>query len=444
VSLSPDVQPDDLSVKAEYANFLEHTCLDEIRPGAKLDMTMPNQYQFLEAQIEAHSQRPGVEQEQALRYEEAVGRWYDEVYLPVAQTICQQDILRDFPGRTETDLYVWLSQHQQALAQKLGHAIEIGAAAADLVAQFSPTLPHIFARTKERLLDAVTPDQLEAGPTPGRWRRERLATRQANCLFADILVAISGAEIGWRAMEQALEVARREGGQLHGLHVLSPEARENNETVQKIQAEFKRYCQAGSLQGELVIKAGGVVRQLCEQARWADLVVVSLAHPPASKPLARLGSKFSTLLRRCPRSVLVVPTLPHLPSQEEQPQEMKRALLAYDGSPKANEALFMAARLAASEHWNLALTVLTVTEGDRLTEETLAQAQKYLEGCGVQATFIQQRGPVAEVILKTAATCESNLIILGSYGFNPVLEIMLGSTVDQVLRASRQPVLVCR
>jgi nucleotide-binding universal stress UspA family protein len=33
---------------------------------------------------------------------------------------------------------------------------------------------------------------------------------------------------------------------------------------------------------------------------------------------------------------------------------------------------------------------------------------------------------------------------MGSYGFSPVLEVALGSTVDQVLRRSRQPVLVCR
>jgi nucleotide-binding universal stress UspA family protein len=444
VSLSPDVQPDDLLVKAEYANFLERTNLDEIRPGANLDMTIPNQYHFLEEQIAAHGQRLSVEPGQELRYEEAAGRWYDEVYLPVVQTICRQGLLPDFPGRTEADLYVWLSQHQGVLAQQLGHTIEAGAAAADLVAQFSPTLPHVFARTKEKLLDAVTPDQLEAGPAPGRWRTERLATRQADCLFADVLVPISGEENGWRAMEQALAVARREGGRLHGLHVVSSEARRNSAAVQKIEAEFKGRCQAAGLPGELVVKTGGVVRQLCQQARWADLVVVSLAHPPASKPLARLGSKFSTMLRRCPRPVLVVPAAPRLPSQEEQPGELKRALLAYDGSPKAGEALLMAARLAALEHWHLNLTVLTVTEGDRLTEETLAQAQNYLEGCGVQATFVQQSGPVAEAILKTAATCESNLIIIGSYGFSPVLEIMLGSTVDQVLRASRQPVLVCR
>jgi nucleotide-binding universal stress UspA family protein len=90
------------------------------------------------------------------------------------------------------------------------------------------------------------------------------------------------------------------------------------------------------------------------------------------------------------------------------------------------------------------LTVVTVTEGDPITLETLAHAQQYLAAHKVQATFVQESGPVAEAILKTAAAHESDLIIMGSYGFSPVLEIALGRTVDQVLRTSRQPVLVCR
>ena len=57
---------------------------------------------------------------------------------------------------------------------------------------------------------------------------------------------------------------------------------------------------------------------------------------------------------------------------------------------------------------------------------------------------MQESGPVAEAILKTALAHENDLIIMGSYGFSPVLEVALGSTVDQVLRRSRQPVLVCR
>jgi nucleotide-binding universal stress UspA family protein len=33
---------------------------------------------------------------------------------------------------------------------------------------------------------------------------------------------------------------------------------------------------------------------------------------------------------------------------------------------------------------------------------------------------------------------------MGSYGYNPVLEVVLGSAVDQVLRSSQHPTLICR
>ena len=34
--------------------------------------------------------------------------------------------------------------------------------------------------------------------------------------------------------------------------------------------------------------------------------------------------------------------------------------------------------------------------------------------------------------------------MMGGYGYGPVAEVVLGSAVDGVLRASRQPVLICR
>jgi len=37
-----------------------------------------------------------------------------------------------------------------------------------------------------------------------------------------------------------------------------------------------------------------------------------------------------------------------------------------------------------------------------------------------------------------------DLIVMGGYGFSPVVEIVLGSAVDQVLRESQHPVLICR
>jgi nucleotide-binding universal stress UspA family protein len=120
----------------------------------------------------------------------------------------------------------------------------------------------------------------------------------------------------------------------------------------------------------------------------------------------------------------------------------ERALLPYDGSPKAEEALFAATYLALN--WKLELTVLTVLEEQTTTERTVARARGYREGHSVQATYRIEQGAVGDSILATAAASRSDLIVIGGYGFNPLIEIVLGSAVDQVLRASRLPVLICR
>jgi nucleotide-binding universal stress UspA family protein len=36
------------------------------------------------------------------------------------------------------------------------------------------------------------------------------------------------------------------------------------------------------------------------------------------------------------------------------------------------------------------------------------------------------------------------VLLMGGYGFAPVFEVVLGSVVDEVLRESQKPVLICR
>jgi nucleotide-binding universal stress UspA family protein len=432
VPLMPDIQPDELIVKARYVDFLEHTHLDVLRPGADLTVTAPGQYRILEEHIEVHRYFMGLEQQREIPYEEAVCHWYDEVYWPVVEVIREQGILRDFPGRTETDLYLWVSEHRVALQEALGWEIEPGKAAVDLATQFSPTPHRVVVRVTEKVLDVMVPDGLEPGPPTGQWRRQQAGVRRDDRLFVDILVAVRGEEAGWHALDQALEVARHEGARLRGLHVVPSESAPDSEATQAVQAEFSRRCQAAGIPGTLAVEAGGVARTICHRARWTDLVVVHLAHPPAPQPLARLSSGFRTLIQRCPTPVLAVPGVA---------SPVARALLAYDGSPKADEALFVAAYL--SSQWTIPLAVVTVEENGRTTSETLAQAHAYLETHSVQATLVQASGSVAEAILKTADEHRSDLIIMGGYSFRPVLQVMLGSTVDQVLRESDKPILIC-
>ncbi|MGD9317798.1 MAG: universal stress protein [Anaerolineae bacterium] len=433
VPLSPDVQPDDLIVKAEYAGFLEHTHLDEIRPQADLSVTVPGQYPRLAEHIEVHHYFMGLDDRREVPYEEAVGHWYDAVYLPIVQTIRELGILGNFPGRTEADLYLWLSEHRAVLEAALGWEIEPEAAAVDLVEQFGPDLQHRMVRVTRWLADVLTPDELESGPAPGTWRRARMTIRRDDCLFGDILVSISGDDSGWSAVAQAAEIACRENARLMGLHVVASAAEKESDQVRAVAAEFARRCEAVAVRGSLAVEVGRVARTICERSHWADLVVVGLAHPPGPQPVAKLGSGFRTLIRRCPTPVLAV-TGAFSP--------LSRPLLAYDGSPKSKEALYVAAYLAAQGQ--VPLAIVTVTEGSHVTPDVLKEAEEYLAPLGVQVIPVSADGPVAETILQAAEAYDNDLILMGGYGYGPVAEVVLGSAVDGVLRASGQPVLICR
>jgi nucleotide-binding universal stress UspA family protein len=435
VPLEPDVSLDDLIVKSEYVDFLERTRLDEQRPGCDLAMSVPGQYAALEAQIEAQQAKLAPLHGDQLTFEAAAAHWYDSVYLPVVHAIRDQGILHDFPGRAEADLYVWLAQYRAELEQSLGWDVAPGEAASDLASQRSQRPMRVVARLGERLLDAVTPEALESGPTPGAGRQARRPTPSSAGLVADLLVALDGEEAGWRALDHALFVAQQEGSRLAGLHVV-PAGPQIAGAAQAVRDEFERRCAAAGVPGRLAIEAGSAARQICGRARWTDLVVVSLSYAPGDEPITRLRNGFRTLVQRCPRPILAVPNTTNTVAQPQ------RILLPYDSSPKAEEALFFATYLAL--HWKQALAVLTVVEDERTTAAAQERARSYLESHAVDATYLIERGAVGEAILRTAEAQSSDVIVIGGYGMSPLLEIVLGSAVDQVLRASRRPVLICQ
>jgi nucleotide-binding universal stress UspA family protein len=217
------------------------------------------------------------------------------------------------------------------------------------------------------------------------------------------------------------------------LHVVSSEAELESESALAVQAEFNRRCEEAGVPGKLAIASGKTSSQICARSRWTDMVILSLEHPPPPKVLGRLGSGFRSILRRCAGPVLAVPG---------QVSSLNHALLAYDGSPKAEEALFVATYLVG--RWHISLTILTVSKSARAAEKTQAPAQAYLTQHGIQARFVQRDGPVAPRILKAAQDNRSDFIIMGGYGRRAVTEVTLGSVVGEALRTSRQPILICQ
>jgi len=117
-------------------------------------------------------------------------------------------------------------------------------------------------------------------------------------------------------------------------------------------------------------------------------------------------------------------------------------LLAYDGSPKAEEALFVATYQA--NRWGRALTVLTV-ETTHTESHALAKAKKYLESHDVKASYVLEKGHIGEAVLGTASVVGATLIIMGGFGASPALRLLQGSTVEYVLQhVADQVVLICQ
>jgi nucleotide-binding universal stress UspA family protein len=434
VPLSATATPEEVIAKAEQAEFLEATELDRSRPALDFAVSDPGEVRHLLGHIQAHQRYLAESRNTGVPLPEAAADWADFVYLPVVQVIREQGLPRDFPGRTEADLYLLLSAHRAELEAALGWEIAPEVGATDLAARQSRERTAPVVRAGRRLLSAVVPDELKPGPAPGQWRRERLAARYADRLFSDILVPVSGEPIGWVGLDQALALAGPEQARLHGLHVVPDTAQQASPEARAIREEFSRRCQAAGVSGSLAIEVGEVARRVCELAALNDLVVLNLAYPPAPQLLARLGSGFRAIIRRCPRPVLAVPQA--IPT-------IDRIILAYDGSPKAEEALFVAAYLGESR--STPVTVVTIKQPEFAADAIVAHAREYLELHEVPVTLVvRESGSLAEAVCGLTHDVEGSLVITGGYGANPVLEALVGSAVDQVLRETRRPVLICQ
>ncbi len=254
-----------------------------------------------------------------------------------------------------------------------------------------------------------------------------------DCIFMDILVPLSGEEASWNALEQALILPRCPGTQINGLNVLMNGEASDSDAAQEIKRRFEQRCREAGVQGVLSFASGEIARLVIDRMPYNDLVVLNIAHPPGSQFLSRLGSGLRTIIRRSARPILAVPGMT---------SPMDRLLLAYDGSLKANEALFLAAYFAGK--LGTALTVLTVIETGKTNAKTLQHARSYLEAREIQAGYLSDTGPADEAILKAAKDQSSNFILMGGYGFSPVVEAVLGSTLDRVLREAGAPILICQ
>lgn len=120
VNITPDIKTEDLEILEDKVNFLERTSLDRLIPEANIKLTIPDGFERMLEHIAVHRYFMGLDLKRDISEEEAIRDWYDNVYMPVINVIRDTNIIKEFPEKTEGDLYLWVLDHQHYLVSEEG------------------------------------------------------------------------------------------------------------------------------------------------------------------------------------------------------------------------------------------------------------------------------------------------------------------------------------
>ena len=197
--------------------------------------------------------------------------------------------------------------------------------------------------------------------------------------------------------------------------------------------QFDEAAKREDITAETVLDMGIVANQICERARSADLVLIGHRGINERFSTGLLGSTAESVARKCPRPLFISP---------KDFREMKRPVLAYDGSAGASRAMRAAADFSAG--FGVPLSVITVGRDPKLAQRTLEEARKYFEHFTPRAEFHLLAGHANEEIIKHIKERDADGLFIGAYGHSRIIEMVLGSTTEYVLRNSSCPVFMSR
>ncbi len=278
-------------------------------------------------------------------------------------------------------------------------------------------------------------------------------------MFETLLVPVDGSDYSRSAVETAIEMAKRCGSTLHGLHVVDirllegpflrdlsssmgfvPYSDYQSSVSQALEERgkvcldsFSSECEKAGVPFETKLLTGTVVSKICDEAELADLVVIGKKGENAKYSDDALGSTVERVVRRSEKPMLLT---------AEKLRELRKLLLAYDGSQHARNAMSVGALLAGQ--WEAEVQVLSVFDEEETREKVCREARQYLCEHKVNFSMEIRGGDPDTVIPEFAKEIGADIVVMGAYGHSRVREWILGSTTERVLNQVPCPVLLTR
>jgi nucleotide-binding universal stress UspA family protein len=272
-----------------------------------------------------------------------------------------------------------------------------------------------------------------------------------------ILVALDGSPSAQVAAKVAIQVAQRQNLRIRGLYVVDDmlifdiytnhrvelgndrEITPESDLVQSFREQgdaalqwLEQCCLAANVPVVTDLYFSNVPEMIRREAEPARLVALGRrGHGHATDP-NHLGRYFRAIAHHAKWPLLV---------GGDELRPLRRLLLAYDGGECAQRALNWTVLLQRA----LATDVIAVAveENDHGSPQWLSDLQRQLDTSELaNYRFVSRKGHVATEIVSAAEEYQADLILMGNYCISSLLEWLVGSTPDHVLRQTQLPVLI--
>lgn len=123
----------------EKKEFYAQTLFGQVTEDPDLDFTTPGAYDQVVEHILVHKYYMNQGSDREIDFVNAIDSWYRSVYAPIADTIRRERLTDRFPGRTVSDLYLYIVKHWDALKKRYGIHYPASEAARDFATKYGTT-----------------------------------------------------------------------------------------------------------------------------------------------------------------------------------------------------------------------------------------------------------------------------------------------------------------
>jgi|GEM_PF-1238175 len=292
-----------------------------------------------------------------------------------------------------------------------------------------------------------------------------------------ILVAIDESKASLAALDLACELAKVSKAEIKGLYIediarllewqpteligsaigastVLPHSRPTEEQMQ-VEKEFEKErnnlkelfettCKKNNITGIFKSIRGLIEESIIKASKTVDLVVIGKRGRSYKKDSREPGEIAQDLIRHVVKPLFIVP-------EESQPKARitgksltNKILLAYDGSEAAQRALSTAAQIATI--LNAEILVVSIANDIEIAQTPLDEANEFLKPYNLKVSTKTGIGAAMpwKTVLEEAKVYDPGIIAIGAFGSNKLLELIFGSTTNQILIEATCPILLCK